>query len=63
MKRNRYQFIRYDDYPTVLDTEQNRVASFRSETKTRWLVDQFNAGHAPPDSFEWETLDTDEKDA
>lgn len=58
MKRNRYQFIRHNNYPTVLDAEQNRVASFWSETKTRWLVDQFNAGRTNPEGFEWERLDT-----
>lgn len=56
MKRNRYQFIRYDDYPAILDSKRNRVASFLLEDNARWLVDRLNAGDSDPDIFEWVAL-------
>lgn len=56
MKRNRYQFIRHNGYPAILDSKQNRVASFVAEDVMWRLVDQFNAGHIDPDSFEWVAL-------
>lgn len=56
MKRNRFQFVRHNSYPAILDSKQNRVANFVTEDSTRRLVDRLNAGRTNPDGFEWDRI-------